>query len=569
MTDGVRHHRLRGPDRLWSRRHLLTVGAVAGSGLLAGGLAGCSSGGPGDDGNSQDKLKDKVENPPHNLKTKGFPIVSDPISVEFMTNHAPNTAKDYNKVACWKKYEKMTNIKVNWGPVPQDSLTEKRNLSLSGDDYPAGFYGNWLGVQEVEKYGSQGVFIQLNDLINGYMPNLKKLMDDNADIKQGVTFPDGSIYSMPLITDPDFTASRIGFKPWVRGDWLDKFDMDVPTTTDEYYHYLKMVKSKQPNGKGDTIPYGSSRHADQLCAALWGSFGIANRGNGTGYLDADPSDDSKVRFFPVTDGYKALMEYLHKLYSQGLIAKNIFSIDDAKAGEALKKGVYGSTVEIAPGSLRGGKAKNFVPTKSLQGPDGDHAYNNVGSSLNGLGNLVLTDRCEHPVAMARWADYFYSADGAKLQFMGVKGVSYTETSDGVEYVDKIKHPPKDKTQDEARKPYVTYQGGAYGPGVILQDYFKGSESSDESTNAAKLLKPDAKKVLKDAWPGFTFTEDEFEKLDSLSDDIEKYVDETRDKFISGDVKLSDWDSYVKKIKKMGLDDYMEIQQAAYDRYRKK
>lgn len=544
----------------WSRRGVLSTTALMGTAGLTGGLAGCSGEGSGD---SDDKLKKKVDNPPDNLNKKGFPIVDDPVTVQFMTSKRAHTADDYNKVANWKEYQKMTNIRVSWGLVPDESIEEKRNLALSSGDYPGAFFGAGLSVQDIGKYGNQGVFIKLNDLIDNYMPNLKKVLKSNSDIKRGATFPDGSIIGMPYGIDPDFTGMRIEYKLWARGDWLDKFDMDAPKTTDEYYKFLKKVKSSHPNGKDRAVPFGSPHKGGFFYSALRGAFGVGNRGQP--YVDADPSDDNKVRFFPVTEGYKALMEYLNRLYSQGLIEKNIFSIDEAKSWQETGKGVYGSTVEIAPYNMRGGAAKNFVPLPSLKGPDGDNTYNLVNSTLMDLGHFVITDKCKHPVAVARWADYFYSDEGAKLYFMGVKDKSYKETSDGVEYVDKIKHPPHGKNVDDAKKPYVTYQGGTTAPIIIKEAYFKGTESTDESKKAAELLKPDAQK---DVWPPFTYTADEFQQLDSLADDIEKYVDESRDKFISGDLKLPSWDKYVEKIKSMGLDDYLKIQQAAYDRFRK-
>lgn len=79
------------------------------------------------------------------------------------------------------------------------------------------------------------------------------------------------------------------------------------------------------------------------------------------------------------------------------------------------------------------------------------------------------------------------------------------------------------------------------------------------------MKPDAQKEI---WPGFTYTENEFRKRESFADDIQKYVDESRDKFIKGDLKLSKWKSYVDKLKSMGVDDYLQTEQTAYDRYRK-
>lgn len=130
-------------------------------------------------------------------------------------------------------------------------------------------------------------------------------------------------------------------------------------------------------------------------------------------------------------------------------------------------------------------------------------------------------------------------------------------------MDKITHNP-DLPMDQALKPYSTYFGGGY-PGIIKEEYFKGAESTKESIKAAKMLEPDA---YEEAWSGFTYTIKEQQQLDSLADDIEKYVDESTDRFISGDMRLSNWKKYVKKVKEMGLDEYLRIQQNAYERYQK-
>lgn len=527
MSDEQQYRKAAPSGRTWSRRSTLTATAIGGVGALTGGLTACSNDSDGPDSG----LKEKISHAPKNMNKKGFPIVADPITVKFMTNKPVETAKDYNKVAAWKKYQNLTNIRVKWGLTSEESLQEKQNLALSSGDYPEIFYATHLSNSDQVKYGNQGVFVKLNDLIDNYMPNLKALMKDNPDIKKGMIFPDGGIYGLPYVCDPEFTAMRIEFKPWIRGDWLDKLDMEMPTTTAEYHRYLKKVKKTSPNGKsGHTIPYGEALKGGGLYDALRGSFGIGNRGKAQNYVDAEPNNEDRVRFYPISDGYKALMEYLHRLYSENLIAKNIFSIDQSKAFEAMNKGVYGSTFDIAPYNLRGGQAKHFVPMPALKGPEGHHAYHDVFPSLKLIGVFVLTDKCEHLLEMARWADYFYSDAGSKLYFMGVEGKSYTETKNGVEYVDKIRHPAKGLTQDEAQKPYVTYMGGGIGPVILKQKYFKGAESTKESVKAAELLQPDAQMNV---WPAFTFTEDETQQLESLSDDIEKYVDESRDKFISG------------------------------------
>src|SRR5690606_24602348 len=105
----------------------------------------------------------------------------------------------------------------------------------------------------------QGVFIPLNDLIDQYAPNLKKLLDENPDIRAGMTMPDGNIYGMPTIYDANFPSVLVGSKLWYNEDWLAEIGMEEPQTVDEFYDYLVAVKNTDLNGNGqqDEIPLGS------------------------------------------------------------------------------------------------------------------------------------------------------------------------------------------------------------------------------------------------------------------------------------------------------------------------
>src|SRR5699024_3076170 len=115
-----------------------------------------------------------------------------------------------------------------------------------------------LSSVDIAKYGEQGTFIALNDLIEQYMPNLTALLEENPEIRKVMTFPDGNIYSLPTIYDPDFDSLMMQHKLWVRKDWLDKFGMDVPETIDEFEAYLEAVKSQDPNGNGKADEIGAT-----------------------------------------------------------------------------------------------------------------------------------------------------------------------------------------------------------------------------------------------------------------------------------------------------------------------
>lgn len=519
-------------------------------------VAACSS----DDNNNADGDIEEDDN----FNKEGFPIVDEPVTLKFMTGKTPTTAEDYNKVRIWEEYQDETNIEIDWGLTPKEGLTEKRNLSLGGGNLPDAYHTAGMPVMDLLKYGEQGTFLELTDLIEEYMPNLTALLDEYPDIRKGITFPDDGIYGLPTIYDPEFPSLLIGAKFWIREDWLDELDMDLPETTDEFYEYLKAVKETDllGDGSGDEIPYGATS-ISQLRQVLTGAFGVQNRSRKHAYIDADP-DTGDVRFFPIADGYKEMLEYLNMLFEEELIEQNIYTIDKNQSISNGTEGMYGSTINTSVEATYGDEmGTNFTGMPALEGPHGDREYTKVGSPLAQMGGFVLTKENKHVPETLRWVDHFYSEEGSTMFFLGIEGESYEEKEDGtLDYLDEIKNSPDGKSLEEKLADYITYLGGGY-PGRVMEESFKGAEALQSSLDAAELVEP---YIVEEIWPSFTYTTDENKKLSAIKSDLEKYVDEMQDKFITGDKPFSEWDDYVEKVENMRLDEYLEIQQDALDRY---
>lgn len=521
------------------------------------------------DNNNNDNNNDEAadtDNDDENSDEDGFPIVDESITLKFLAGRSPSTAQDWNKVTLWETYNDMTNIEIDWELIPKESLEEKRNLKLASGTLPDVFYQASMPSEDLLKYGEQELFIVLNDLIDEHMPHLTALFEEFPAIKQGLTFPDGNMYSLPTIYGPDFPSVLVSTKLWIREDWLSDLEMDMPETIDEFYDYLKGVKETDLIGDGENneIPFGGTDGSlSHLIQWLSGAYGVQNRGTQQSYLDMDPETE-ELRFFRITDEYKEMIEFLHTLYSEELIQQNIFSVDSQQSYAMGSDGVMGSTVisstETIYGDEEGGK---FTGMPALKGPYEDHIFTKVRSPLVSMSGMVLTSENDHVAETLKWMDYFYSDEGAKLFFMGVEGVTYEEDADGnVDYLDEIKNNPDGSTLEQTLADHVTYLGGGY-PGRLREEYFNGAEATDKSVEAAEKVEP---QLIDEVWPKFTFTNEESKELAPLQSDIHKYIDEMIDKFISGDEPLSEWDDYVSEIESMGLEDYMNIQQEAYDRF---
>lgn len=490
-----------------------------------------------------------------NLNDSGFPIVDDDITLKMFTVKSNQSIKvDWNDLLVWNEYEEMTNINLDWiEQVSGDTLEEKRNLALSGGNMPDVFFAAQFPNSDILKHGEQGVFLRLNDLIDDYAPNLKKLMEEDPNIEKGLTFPDGNIYSLPDISDNDFLSIQLGARPWIDEEWLDQLGMGPPETTDEFYEFLIAVKESDDS----MVPY-SGVNMDNFIDWIKGAFGLNNVGGGQ--VDLDPDGDD-LRFIATSEEYREMLEYIHTLYDEKLIEQNIFSIEWDQFMANAGDGKYAATMFYDPKTTFGGKGEDFISLSALEGPNGDKMYTGVQPPLSNIAQFIITDQNPNPAATMRWIDYFYSEEGAKLMYMGVEGESYVEKDGELKYVDDIENA---NNREQAIAEHVPWLGVGP-PGLVTADVFDGSETSDESLESADKIRP---YIPEEIWGGFTYTNEENKFMNATGSDIEKYVEEMRDKFISGDEKLSDdnWNKYLDSIEDMGLEEYMDIQEEAYERY---
>lgn len=531
--------------------------------MIASLIAACSNKDAVDEGTSPngEQTTDGQSAALDYLNETGLPIVKEPITIKVMSNQTAGQANNADMPVI-KKYEEMTGIHVEWELVPWDNTTERKNLALASQDYADVFIRMFIDATDIVTYGSQqGVFLKLNDYIDKYAPNLKAFFDQNPDVAAGLTAPDGGIYAFPRLIDPDFLSMRLGDRLWISEGWLNKVGLKEPATTEELYNALKAFKEQDPNGNGnpDEIPL-TGQNLGSIVKNIKGAWGLGNRGNAANFVDMDETTN-QLRFWPADEKYRDMVEYLRKLYEEKLLDQEIFTSGWDKVIAKANNGVVGAYAGWSPTLLT---VTDYTGIGVLEGPQGDKIVPSLSPVAETPFMAVITDKNKYPEATVRWLDYMYSEEGAKLFNMGIEGETYTVDANG-EYVftDVITNNPNGLNQDQARGQYMPSVSGW--PGITMQKYFKGSESTEPPMEAAEKSRP---YVIKEVWPQFIFTPEENDRLVALRADIEGYVNEIQEQVISGKYSFDDegWNRYLDQLKQMGLDEYLNIYKAAYDRY---
>lgn len=542
-----------------SKKRILSF--IVTAALTASLISGCNGGNKNQDAPPTPKPEQGTEK-----NATGFPIVDKPITLRMLVGKTV-AQTDFDKLPVWVEYEKKTNIHIEWIQVDTKNLTERRNIMLNTGDIPDAFIKAGLVETDLLKYGQQGTFIAMNKLIEENAPNFKKILDDTknyAEVKKDITMSDGNIYSLPYIREAGFAALAASPKMFVNRKWVDKVGMKMPITTDELYNVLKAFKEKDPNGNGkpDEIPW-TGAGLNSVVTALKGAWGLNNRGSRVANIDFDETA-KKVRFVPTDPRYKELLEYTQKLYKEGLIDQEIFTTGQTEIAAKGKQNLVGA-FNLAGHTFVGPEHQDEfegIPA-ALKGPHGDQIYNSTMASVMGKGSFVISNKNKYPAETMRWVDYFYSEEGMRLFFMGIEGESYRVNAQGeCEFTEDITNNKDGLSFDQAVHKYVPYGGGG-NPSIASEKYFKGVETLPIAAEAGKRVQP---YLVKEVWNAFNFTPEENDVITSLGNDINKYVSEMMNSFVSGKVSFSEWDNYVSTLNKMGLDKYMKAQQSAYERY---
>ncbi len=216
----------------------------------------------------------------------------------------------------------MTNMNIEWDDVPQDGFAERKNLEFSSGELPDVFYKSDISQLEAVEYGSSGILIPLEELLEEYAPNLTALYEEYPEIKASITAPDGHIYALPaLIT---LNAARTD-KIWINKTWLDNLGLKEPTNPDELIEVLTAFRDNDPNGNGeqDEVPM-TSRNWGQLMNSMAGSWGLVNQ---MGY-QLNIKDD-QVNIWMTDDRLKEYLQFLNKLYTEGLMDRGIFTQEES------------------------------------------------------------------------------------------------------------------------------------------------------------------------------------------------------------------------------------------------
>ncbi len=212
-----------------------------------------------------------------------------------------------------KRSEQELNINLKVQYIPWADYQEKIKVMAAGGT-PIDIYLDFFG--NLSSAASRKQAIPLNELLDKYGQDLKKVIPQ-ADF-DGLSI-DGKIYGVPAV----YPRAEIGNVVIIRKDLREKYGLPEITTLNQFEQYLDAVKNNEP-GMTPLVAnqgrFGSAIAREVYDGKMWFSWGSDTQHPYT--IDINTKPYKVVNNFE-TDGFKQMMDWGRKAYSNGWFAKDI------------------------------------------------------------------------------------------------------------------------------------------------------------------------------------------------------------------------------------------------------
>ena len=473
-------------------------------------------------------------------------------------------AEDIANNALWKRLEEETNVHIEFQFLG-DNPTEKLSLLVNGNSYGDVLWGGPLiNSTEASKYIAAGLLVDLQDyLTEELMPNFMAELEENPNIKNSMTASDGNIYTMPKITG--LPGHYVESPIYVNKAWLDKLGLSAPTTLDEFTAMLQAFADKDPNGNGlkDEIPYiCATGQSNMHTEALLGLWGLATKdGTNDSFVQVV---DGEVKFVPATDAYKEAVTYLADIYDKGLMWSEAFTADSTAIQAKLNSEtpVVGCFTAMQPTETAYKDDYVCIAPPKVEGYEACWYYH---PAFNGSSNqFFVTDKCENVNVLMAWLDYFYDLDVTMEALYGsVEDGRLKKTDDGK--YERLVLDEETTAKLNKEKPTLSTLLGNFVCSISASDFESRVVLDETQTYAQSNYEIYKDYITTEPWPRPYFSVDDAYDASTYSTDIMYEVTTNRANWIRGNSDINaDWDAYIKKLDDLGLQEFVEIMQRAYD-----
>lgn len=482
-----------------------------------------------------------------------LPFSDQKIELTWSLSEHPSYPINIDQWDILKKIEEWTNVKIVLQPIPDAGYADKIAIMLASNNLPDIFSPM---VSDIFIAGAEGQLLEVNKYMGEFAPNISRVFKEEPDLKAGIISSEGKLFAFPQIKSTEPTHAWL-----VRKDILDKENLKWPEKMDEFIELCRTLKVKYP----DVVPYTTRAGADgKVLTKFQTAYDT--------YVDPDNLvviNNGKAEIALENPMSKRLVEDVYTLYKEGLmdqdyplvtasmweerllIGKAFFSMDWGSRANSLNK-----NSKKAEKPIEGYEIDRYLPPI----PEGGTGNLPGVSALNNYCNAISA-KVKYPEVAVQLLDYLYSPQGAELMTWGIEGVDYIREENGAR-----KNTAKISTWDNPDGISMQEFGMRYNNICAFTDITYEDRlitSSPQNVEWVKLYQ--GLNRVTPPQPSLPTTSEELEKWVEIYPGVQKYFIQNVDKFIMGMRPISEWDQFIQELKKLGMDELVNIKQTQYDR----
>ena len=406
---------------------------------------------------------------------------------------------DYNDTPFYKWLEEQTGVHIDFQYYNEEQYEQQMNLMLATRQitdlmyYPESPDGPEAAVED-------GLFADLNQY-KDLMPNYYAMLDDDdastTEWEWGVekellwSGPQGAFHDIcNTVKGYMWCASQIWpdstgvyFGPFIRKDWLDELNLEVPTTIDELETVLAAFKTLgdnvipmnlNPSGF-DTVTYWLENAYDFQFGWYTVKDGVVQAGEACG-----------------TKGLKEYLELMSGWYQKGYIDRDFMNRDDAgtealilsdRLGVAMP-GWYMSTPDQLVYQYEG-PDENFALTAlpMLVREKGQQLHLRFGDDSAPSNYFCVYGGASEETkrVAAQWLDKLYSKEVVLRAYYGIENETYVLDEEGHPYFTKYFYANRDEDSLNMTKLYMHNKAGYWSTRANTLAYLLNAEDVENMT----------------------------------------------------------------------------------------
>lgn len=468
----------------------------------------------------------------------------------------------------YQKFEELTNVHIEFQMVNMMDASTNFTLMIASGDY-CDIINDALNYYDTaDQAYEDGIAVDLLEHEDS-VPNFLSLMEEYDEIRTDLMTLEGRILNMPRIDMPIAQSADSGFL--IRQDWLDELGLEVPKSYDAMHDVLVAFK----NQYNITDPYVMPYQVLSPWGLMAGGYGITAVADANNfYLDLE-SDE--VKLSTVSDAYYDYLCMFRDWYNEGIINPNFTSqmsnlpdetiISTEQTGIWFSDLSYIKTYQDLLASINPAAELSLMSDPGMD--DARTGYIESTFTAAGTGGFSVSENCDDVELALRWCDMWY--DPALTQFInyGYEGVTFEYDENGEPVIGGC------IVNNDLGLPSIKMANGVYlcTSGGFIYDLHKYdleyTDLQKEAYTAWLNAADDPSTVTTAGIPGGAKMDvNEAGTVSAVMSDINTHVAEMALKFVTGAAELNEqtYAQYVSEIEGMRMQEALDAQQSAYDRY---